>query len=56
MPTRITIILKDDLMNKLRNIQASEIKKSQKSVSLSKIINDMVNHCSKEKSTFRIGE
>jgi len=36
---RLTIMLDDRLMKKLRGRQAKEIKKSNKSVSLSKIMN-----------------
>jgi hypothetical protein len=39
MLTRITIMLSDDVLKKLRAKQAQEISKSQKSVSLSHIIN-----------------
>ena len=40
MLRRITIMLDDDLLKKLRKKQAKEISKSQQSVSLSKIINE----------------
>ncbi|HET6517575.1 MAG TPA: hypothetical protein VFG25_05070 [Nitrosopumilaceae archaeon] len=37
---RITIMLDEDLLKKLRKIQAKEITKSQNTVSLSKVINE----------------
>jgi len=42
MVKRITIILDDDLVKKLRLLQSKEIVKSTKSVSFSRIINDVV--------------
>ena len=39
MLLRITIMLDDDLVKRIREKQAKEIKKSQKSVSFSRIIN-----------------
>ncbi len=42
MGERITIILDDDLLKKLREIQAKQIKDSQKSVSFSKVMNEIV--------------
>ena len=42
MLRRITIMLDDDLLTKLRAKQAKEISKSQQSVSLSKVINDLL--------------
>ncbi len=39
MLRRITIMLDDDLVKRIREKQAKEIKKSQKSVSFSGIIN-----------------
>jgi len=40
MARRITVLLDDDVIKKLRTKQALEIKKSSKSVSFSKIIAD----------------
>jgi len=40
MLRRITIMLDDDLLKKLRNKQAKLIKKNKGSVSLSRVIND----------------
>ena len=37
---RITIVLDDDVIEKLRKIQAEKIKKSSKSISFSSVIND----------------
>lgn len=43
MLRRITIMLDEDILKKLRARQAKEISKSQKSVSLSQIINDALS-------------
>ena len=43
MLRRITIMLDDDLLKKLRNKQAKLIKKSLKSISFSRVINDSLN-------------
>jgi len=40
MPKRVTILLDDDLMKKLRHIQSKNISKSTHYVSFSGIIND----------------
>jgi len=40
---RITIILDDGLLKKLKNKQAKLIKKNQSSVSLSRVINDYLS-------------
>jgi len=40
MPRRVTIMLDDELLKKLRNKQAKMIKTSNGSISLSKVIND----------------
>ena len=40
MSKRVTIVLDDDLVKKLRIIQAKNITKSKKSVSFSSIVND----------------
>jgi predicted transcriptional regulator len=40
MSARITIMLDDDLLKKLHDIQAREIKQSSKSVSLSRVLNE----------------
>ena len=42
MAQRITIMLDDELAKKLRNMQAKLIKESTKSVSFSKVLNEMV--------------
>ena len=39
MASRITIMLDEDLIKKLHDLQAKEIKKSEKSVSFSKVLN-----------------
>ena len=40
MTKRVTIVLDDDLVKKLRIIQSKKIAKSKKSVSFSSVIND----------------
>ncbi len=42
MGKRITIILDDDLLKKLHEIQAKQIKDSTKSVSFSRVLNEVV--------------
>lgn len=42
MGKRITIVLDDDLVKKLREKQARLIKESVKSVSFSKVVNEML--------------
>ncbi len=42
MSRRITIVLDDDNIKKLRTIQAKKIKESDKSVSFSRVINDVL--------------
>ncbi len=42
MSRRITIVLDDDNIKKLRTIQAKKIKESEKSVSFSRVINDVL--------------
>jgi len=42
MSRRITIVLDDDNIKKLRTIQAKRIKESDKSVSFSRVINDVL--------------
>ncbi len=39
---RITIILDDDLLKKLHEIQAKQIKNSTKSVSFSRVLNEIL--------------
>ena len=39
---RVTIMLDEDLLKKLRIVQATEIRKSENSVSLSGVINQML--------------
>jgi len=43
MLRRITIMLDDKILQKLRNKQAKLIKKNQGSISLSRVINDSLN-------------
>jgi len=40
MSKRVTIVLDDDLVKKLRTIQSKNIAKSKESVSFSSVIND----------------
>ncbi len=40
MPERATIVLDDALVEKLRRLQSNLIRKSNKSVSFSKVVND----------------
>ncbi len=40
MAKRITVVLDDQLVKKLRNIQSMKIRKSKKSVSFSSVINE----------------
>jgi len=40
MPKRITVVLDDQLVKKLRIIQSEKISKSKKSVSFSSVINE----------------
>jgi len=42
MGKRITIILDDELLKKLHEIQAKQIKQSSKSVSFSRVLNDIL--------------
>jgi metal-responsive CopG/Arc/MetJ family transcriptional regulator len=42
MAKRITIMLDDDLLKKLHEIQAKQIKASTTSVSFSRVINEML--------------
>lgn len=39
MGQRITIVLDNDLVDRLRNLQAKQIRKTKKSVSFSKVLN-----------------
>ena len=48
MLRRITIILDDDLLKKLRNKQAKLLKTSNGSVSLSRVINDYLKYSLKK--------
>ena len=50
MGKRITIVLEDDLVKKLHDIQAKLIRESQKSVSFSRVLNDIVRAGLKPKS------
>jgi predicted transcriptional regulator len=49
MGKRITIILDDDLLKKLHEIQAKQIKDSTKSVSFSSVLNEVVQKSLKKK-------
>jgi len=40
MPKRITVVLDDVVVKKLRNIQSKKIAKSKKSISFSSVINE----------------
>jgi len=42
MANRITVVLDDDNIKKLRMLQAKKIKESNKSVSFSRVINDVL--------------
>ncbi|MEK0318898.1 MAG: hypothetical protein QQN43_04910 [Nitrosopumilus sp.] len=43
MPKRITFVLYDDLLKKLREKQSKLIKESTKSVSFSKVVNETLH-------------
>ena len=47
MVKRITVMLDDDVIKKLRIIQAKQIRDSEKSVSFSKIINQQLQKIQK---------
>jgi len=47
MAKRITIVLDDNLLMKLRRKQAQLIKESVKSVSLSRVLNETLRKCMK---------
>ena len=49
MGKRITIVLDDDLVKKLHEIQAKQIRESVKTVSFSKVLNDTVRKGLKQK-------
>ena len=42
MGKRVTVTVDDDLVRRLRTLQAKQIKKYQKSISFSKIINELI--------------
>ncbi len=42
MGERITIIVTDDLLKKLHELQANQIKQSNKSVSFSRVLNEVL--------------
>ena len=42
MAKRITLILDDDILKKLHEIQAKQIKESTKSVSFSRVLNEVL--------------
>ncbi len=48
MLRRVTIVLDDDLLKKLRNKQAKLLKTSNGSVSLSRVINDYLKYSLKK--------
>jgi len=50
MGKRITIILDDELLKKLHYIQAKLIRESEKSVSFSRVMNDVLRKALKPKS------
>ena len=50
MAQRVTIMLDDDLVKKLYEMQAKQIKESQKSVSFSRVLNDIISKGLKPKS------
>jgi hypothetical protein len=47
MTNRITIVLDEDVIQKLRNIQAKQIKDTSSSVSFSGIVNETLKKCLK---------
>ena len=47
MPQRITIMLEDELVKKIRTIQAKKIKDSTASVSFSRVINQLLHETTK---------
>jgi len=47
MSKRITIVLQDEIIKKLRNIQAKKITKSKEHVSFSGVVNDALCKCLK---------
>ncbi len=42
MIQRVTIVINDELMIKLRNLQAKKLRESHQFVSFSKLLNDLV--------------
>ena len=42
MAKRITLMLDDDLLKKVHEIQAKQIKESQKSISFSRVMNEVL--------------
>ncbi len=49
MPQRVTVMLDDELMLKLRNLQAKKMRKSAHSVSFSSLLNKLVEEGLKKK-------
>ena len=45
MTKRITLVLDEDLLKKLRIIQAKQIRDSASNVSLSSVVNDSLKKC-----------
>ncbi len=48
MGKRVTVVLHDDLMKKLRERQSKLIKKTTSSVSFSKVLDDVIRECLKK--------
>ena len=42
MAERVTIVMNDDIVKKLRNLQAKKVKESSSTVSFSRIINEVL--------------
>ena len=49
MPQRVTFVIEDKLMAKLRNVQAKKLRDSHQSVSFSKLLNDILENSMKKK-------
>jgi hypothetical protein len=44
MTQRVTIVISDELMIKLRNLQTKKLKESHEFVSFSKMLNELLHH------------
>ena len=44
MPQRVTIVVEDNLMMKLRNLQAKKLRNQTDSVSFSKMLNEIIEN------------